>query len=281
MTRTIDYRQVTSFWERAARAAGPCADCAAALSEGRITPSAHAYCRRGQLDQFVEMVGPLPPSASVLDLGCGPGLFSLELAPRVASIAGIDLAPAFVDAARAEAARRGVRHARFDVGSAVDGVPDGSFDLVILSGVLPYLGDADLPRVLTAVRTAVSNQGSVYVRVSCASGRPWQRSGRYAAIYRTSATYEKLFRAAGFRVSRSGPDRFYTYYDLLIGYLALARVLTLGRLRHLPVREDALLQTIIRGGSLTLEMPRRVLAVLPTPLPHSRSFLLRPDVGAE
>ncbi len=50
----------------------------------------------------------LPPAAAVLDLCCGPGRHSLELARRGFHVTGVDRTRAYVEAARAQAVEAGV-----------------------------------------------------------------------------------------------------------------------------------------------------------------------------
>ena len=78
-----------------------------------------------------------PPQASVLEVGCGPGLLSIELArTRGLEVTGLDLDPAMIERARAnaDAAAPGGRGPAptFVVGD-VAALPfaDGSFDLVV------------------------------------------------------------------------------------------------------------------------------------------------------
>ena len=54
----------------------------------------------------------------VLSLGCGIGDTELLLAPQVGEVVGIDLLPAAIRQARADAARLGIRNARFEQGTA-------------------------------------------------------------------------------------------------------------------------------------------------------------------
>ena len=65
----------------------------------------------------------------VVDIGCGFGETTIELARRAGSAVGIDAAPRFVAAARESAARAGVDSARFEVADVEAGVPGGPFDL--------------------------------------------------------------------------------------------------------------------------------------------------------
>src|SRR5687768_12556661 len=101
----LDYGRIAEYWRRAASAAGANPDFAAGAND-RVPASSHAFCRRGQLDYLLEAFSDLSPESDVLDLGAGPGVFSLALAERVRSVLGIDVAPAFVSAATREAERR-------------------------------------------------------------------------------------------------------------------------------------------------------------------------------
>jgi SAM-dependent methyltransferase len=80
------------------------------------------------LQRLVEFL-PLTADAAWLEVACGTGLVSRALAPRVASVRGIDLTPAMIEVARREAARAGLANARFEVGDATRlGLPAASLD---------------------------------------------------------------------------------------------------------------------------------------------------------
>ena len=85
----------------------------------------------------------LRPGLAVLDVGCGPGTITVDLARRVAPgrVVGLDVSPAPLDEARALAASSGVA-VEFAVGDvyALD-VPDGTFDVVHAHQVLQHLTD--------------------------------------------------------------------------------------------------------------------------------------------
>src|ERR1700761_2658948 len=56
----------------------------------------------------------------VLDVGCGEAAISMHLAERGHTTVGLDLSPTAIDLARAEAARRGVTNATFEVADITD-----------------------------------------------------------------------------------------------------------------------------------------------------------------
>jgi SAM-dependent methyltransferase len=103
-------------------------------------------------------LGPLEPSARVLDLGSGAGTDSLVAAQMVGPqghVTGIDMTPEMLATARAAAAEMGATNVEF-VESEAERLPfaNGSFDIVISNGVIDLIPDKDavfseLFRVLT------------------------------------------------------------------------------------------------------------------------------------
>jgi SAM-dependent methyltransferase len=98
-----------------------------------------------------------PAEAEVLEVGCGPGHLSIRLARLGLEVTGLDLDPAMIERARANADRAGIEDERrpsFVVGD-VASLPfqDGSFDLVVSTLSMhhwadPTAGLAEIGRVL-------------------------------------------------------------------------------------------------------------------------------------
>ncbi len=78
---------------------------------------------RAVLDLLVQFAAPAATDAW-LEMACGPGIVSRALAPLVREVRGIDLTPAMVELARAEAARAGISNVTFEVGDATATVLD-------------------------------------------------------------------------------------------------------------------------------------------------------------
>ena len=86
----------------------------------------------------------LPAGARVLDVGCGPGTITVDLAARVpdGQVTGIDAAGDVLALARQEADRQGRANVRFEVGDVYDlGYADGTFDVVHAHQVLQHLSN--------------------------------------------------------------------------------------------------------------------------------------------
>ena len=96
------------------------------------------------------------PPGRVLDLGTGTGIVALALAERYpeAEIVGIDLSPGMIEEARRKLPPELSGRVRFEVGDASAlACPDGEFDLVVLSNMIPFSGE--LARVVTQGGTLV------------------------------------------------------------------------------------------------------------------------------
>ncbi|MFD9718838.1 class I SAM-dependent methyltransferase [Streptomyces sp. NPDC059076] len=80
----------------------------------------------------------------ILDIGCGPGTITADLAALVPNgrVTGVDIAPEIVDQARKLAEERGLAHTDFAVADVGElDFPDDSFDVVHAHQVLQHLGD--------------------------------------------------------------------------------------------------------------------------------------------
>ena len=80
------------------------------------------------------------PGARVLDVGCGAGRLSLMCAGLSSSVHGIDMSVNAVELARAGAKATGLYNVSFEAAD-VSRLPDGPFDLVLLSEVIEHLSD--------------------------------------------------------------------------------------------------------------------------------------------
>jgi SAM-dependent methyltransferase len=138
----------------------------------------------------------LRPGLTVLDVGCGPGTITVDLARRVApgTVVGIDNAPEILDVARDGAATAGVDNVRFVVGDvyALDDA-DATFDVVHAHQVLQHLTDPVL--ALREMRRVCRSDGVVAARDSDYAAMTWYPL--FPALDRWLALYHDVTRSNG------------------------------------------------------------------------------------
>jgi SAM-dependent methyltransferase len=86
------------------------------------------------------------PRGTALDMGCGPGVFTFYLAPRVRSIVGVDGAPEMLERCERQRQQLAAHNVRF-VHARLPLAPQlqlEAADLVISSSVVEYVDDLEL-----------------------------------------------------------------------------------------------------------------------------------------
>ncbi len=113
------------------------------------------------LGVLVDLV-PEDPDARWVEVACGPGLIARAMAPRVGSVLGLDLTPAMIEKARADATAAGVENVSFEVGDATAlDLADDSLDGAITRFSLHHIPGPI--RVLEEMRRVVKPGGYVVV----------------------------------------------------------------------------------------------------------------------
>lgn len=129
---------------------------------------------RALIDHFMQATG-VRPGDRVLDLGCGSGVFSQQLAGRGLKVTGLDLSPKLI-----ERARRLYTHIEFLVGDAERlAFSNESFHAVFLGGVIHHF-----PLPLAMAREVA--------RVTIPSGSFWafdpNRRNPFMFLYRVKSS---------------------------------------------------------------------------------------------
>jgi ubiquinone/menaquinone biosynthesis C-methylase UbiE len=112
-------------------------------THGHAEPVLQSHRWRTAENSAAYLLPALRPGLDLLDVGCGPGTITVDLAARVAPgrVVGLDVSAGPLDEARAAADRAGVP-VTFDVGDVYTlAAADDSFDVVHAHQVLQHLTD--------------------------------------------------------------------------------------------------------------------------------------------
>ncbi|RVU28759.1 class I SAM-dependent methyltransferase [Streptomyces antnestii] len=120
------------------------------------------------------LLGSLKPHMKILDIGCGPGTITADLAALVPEghVTGVDRAAGVLDQARATAAERGLTNVDFATADvhALD-FPDDTFCVVHAHQVLQHVGDP--VRALREMRRVTKPTGFIAVRDADFAAMTW------------------------------------------------------------------------------------------------------------
>jgi ubiquinone/menaquinone biosynthesis C-methylase UbiE len=112
-----------------------------------------------------DAIRPLP-SDDVLDVACGSGALTLDLARMTRQVTGIDLTAAMIEQGRARQAKAGIGNIHWHIGDVLPlPFPDGTFSLVVSQAAFHHFCDpgavlAEMARVCTRDgRIAVNDLG--------------------------------------------------------------------------------------------------------------------------
>ncbi|MGB3736528.1 MAG: class I SAM-dependent methyltransferase [Ilumatobacter sp.] len=135
-------------------------------------------------ERVAEQCG-IKPTDTVLEIGCGSGLFTRSLATRCAKLIAHDLEPRYIAQTRAKLVD--LSHIEYLVGDARDLQLDGVVDVIVLISVLPEIPEPLL--ALEACKRALRPGGRVVIGEEL-----------FEPEYVTSGRIDSWARAVGFDV---------------------------------------------------------------------------------
>ncbi|MFE9401178.1 class I SAM-dependent methyltransferase [Streptomyces sp. NPDC006530] len=146
----------------------------AVYTHGHHASVLRSHTWRTAANSAAYLLGELKPHMRILDISCGPGTISADLAALVpeGGVTAVDRAPAIVERARALAAERGLTNMAFAVADvhALD-FPDDTFHVVHAHQVLQHVGDP--VRALREMCRVTKPGGIVAVRDSDYGAFTW------------------------------------------------------------------------------------------------------------
>jgi 2-polyprenyl-3-methyl-5-hydroxy-6-metoxy-1,4-benzoquinol methylase len=166
-----------------------------------------------QFDKTIERTKALLTSSDVvLDFGCGSGEFSLDLAPQVQRVHGIDTSARMIELAKGKAHNRHIDNTIFDQRDLFDrSLISQSFSTVIAFSIFHLVDDAS--KMLARLNDLLATGGLLISETPCFGERNWlfgflidlaQKLGLAPTIYSlSSGELESLVSCGGFEILES------------------------------------------------------------------------------
>lgn len=213
----IDRDAVDAFFEERARRIGALGPVRAVIYQDKHPDLAE---RRDAAEKSALLpLLSLTSRSRVLDIGCGSGRWTPELADGAAAYHGVDASQGLIDYARQDNAKR--THCRFTTIRSdqitLDALGEASgFDRIFCAGLFIYLNDPEMDRTFQAMADVSAAECKILLRepvgvdsrLTIKDHFSDDLDQTYNAIYRTQAELEAAMRdhlmGRGFRISSSG-----------------------------------------------------------------------------
>jgi len=184
---------------------------------GPVERIANRLFRRAMLVRYEKTLAGCQPAAgcTVIDIGCGPGHYSIALARAGAEkVLGLDFAPGMLKIARERAEAEGVaQRCSFVLGDFLTHSIPERFDYAIVMGFMDYVSD---PRPVVDRVLAIVRRRAFFSFPKAGGPLAWQRQWRYRNrcdlfLYRHEQIHNLLSRTgAAFSIESIGRDFFVT-----------------------------------------------------------------------
>ncbi|MDR2530150.1 MAG: methyltransferase domain-containing protein [Oscillospiraceae bacterium] len=144
--------------------------------------------RVGQSTAYLLQRGLLTPATTVIDVGCGPGLHVLAIAPYVRRVVGLDFSKRFLEYGAGLAKRRGLANAEFIYGDFETMDLDtqglaGAFDLAVSSLSPGVSSPVKIAKFARLSRAWCFNTSFAYVQDSENSDKPGRDGTGFYSLF--------------------------------------------------------------------------------------------------
>ena len=197
--RKLDYKKLDEFWDKRAEEFGNIRSESITLFE-----KSDLVLERDKLEKKEIAKIELPKNCKALDLGCGTGRLSIFLAQRCKEVLAIDSSEALLDIARKENSAPNITYFQ---SSIIDFRGNFLFDFILISAVLMYIDDKDLPIIIDNLKYMTKKGSLIFIKESVSLlGKNFEiidkysenLESEYSAIYRKPIIYSNAFEESEF-----------------------------------------------------------------------------------
>lgn len=196
----LDYKEVEKFWDNRSNFSDIQQNAAMTLQ----SPIFADYRNLTEKRHLFRLIS-LNENMTVLDIGCGNGRWSIDFAKSCSYVLGIDISENLLNIAQNRSEKEGINNVDYVRSSAVDFCSDQKFDIIHIGGVLIYLNDEDVQKVLRNCFKMLKDNGTLILRESISLRDKYllnefssKKDIKYSAIYRLPQEYIRWAESSGF-----------------------------------------------------------------------------------
>jgi len=193
----LNYEAVNKYWCNARPSIlGPY------MMDGFGFPAAAGRFRfRAERRIAQRLIRGLNHEGTVLDLGSGIGYWAEHFAQRFAKVVAVEASTPLYEALKQRCAS--YPHVKAVQGDVLSFEPQDHYELVFLGGLLMYLNGSDVISLLRKLVPCLEPAGMIVCRETTVRSGVVTREGDYQAVYRSVATYTRIFNECGLSVVKA------------------------------------------------------------------------------
>lgn len=175
------------------------------------------------------------PLASLLDFGCGTGVFCRKSAPFVKQVIGVDIAAGALEVGKNVCADMSNISLLFIDGDHLP-FPDASFDCAVEREALMYVPDSKLEIVLAEIYRVLKPGGRFFLLDQVSDDPYWQKyPGTPLQLKRSPSSFREATIRAGFNLDHDGPVRTPRFPVIYLAWAGLVPRRFISKLARLEV----------------------------------------------
>lgn len=225
----LNYEVVNKYW-RTARSSilGPY------MMDGFGFPVAAGRFRfRAETRITQRLIPGLNSDGSVLDLGSGIGFWAEHFAEHFAKVVAVEASTPLYDALKQRCAS--CPNVETLQGDVLLFEPEDRYELVFLGGLLMYLNENDVVSLLRKLSRSLQPSGIILCRETTVRQGVVTREGDYQAVYRSVATYTRIFNECGLSVVTVKRNTPYVLLQMGCEFIKKWKALVPKQLQMIPV----------------------------------------------
>jgi ubiquinone/menaquinone biosynthesis C-methylase UbiE len=264
----LNYASVQQYWEQV-----PPSTLGPYMMHGFGFPCrAGLYRFRMETKIMDSLVEGMDRDGAVLDLGCGVGHWSEYFAHKFESVIAVESSTNFFDALQLRCSP--YKNVGVVLGNVMEYQPQEKHSLVFLGGMLMYLNESDAMTLLRKIIPFLNPNGMILCRESNIREGSISLQGDYQAVYRSIATYQRIFNECGLSVVRQEVNSPYVLMQMGCELIKGWKRIVPARIQCLPLVGGMVYWGLRLGESL---IPRLLKAFgVNFPKLTNHFFLLQP-----